>query len=265
MGSAEQPLPVQTVPSWRDLAGLEHGFFTRRGGVSTGAFAELNLSFNVGDTAAFVSQNWSRVRSHVGPGIGLVTMNQVHGARVAVVSSRRAQPEEADAMVSTAPGVGLGILTADCVPILLVAPGAGVVAAVHAGWRGTVGGVAVATIREILLRSDAAATGILAALGPAIGPCCYEVDESIVNGLESRWGAMPSAVRRYVRDGEPKARLDLRSANAALLTEAGLEPDAIIQVGGCTSCGSRELFSHRSAAVAGTATGRQLSFIGWSG
>jgi len=264
VGCSHQLLPVHTVPAWHGITGLEHGFFTRHGGVSAGNFAELNLSSKVGDEPAAVAENWARIRSHLGDRLELVTMNQVHGAHVAFVSSPVAAPEQADAMVSNVPRVGLGVLTADCVPILLVAPRSRLVAAVHAGWRGTVAGVVVAAVRQMLQSSDTRPAEVCAALGPAIGPCCYEVDESIVHALEAKWGAMPTAVRRYIRDGEPKARLDLRSANRRLLIDAGLEADSITRIGGCTSCGPSEFFSYRAATIAGrVTTGRQLSYIGW--
>jgi YfiH family protein len=259
-------LPILTAPGWHEIAHLEHGFFGRRGGASSGEFAELNLSRRVGDTPEAVSQNWQRVRSHVGHGFEFVTMNQVHGARVVEIASLATDPGEADAVISTIPRAGLCVLTADCVPILLVAPRAHLVAAVHAGWRGTVAGVARATVSRMIETSDLRPNDIRAALGPAIGSCCYEVDVSIVDDLESRWGRMPSAVRRYVRDGTTKARLDLRTANVRQLTDAGLNADAITVVGGCTSCHSSNHFSHRLASTVGGpgVTGRQLSFIGWS-
>jgi hypothetical protein len=192
-------------------------------------------------------------------------MNQVHGARVVEIPSPATDPGDADAMITTVSRVGLCVLTADCVPILLVAPRARLVGVVHAGWRGTVAGVTRAAVTRLLEISDTQPGEIRAALGPAIGPCCYEVDASIAEEIEARWGLMP-AVRRYLRNGTPKARLDLRAVNVKQLTLAGLNSAAIATVGDCTCCNSVSHFSHRAATShqgAGV-TGRQLSFIGWS-
>ncbi len=265
MTGSSRLLPVLTAPRWHQIPQLEHGFFTRQGGVSAGDFAELNFSFKVGDAPGAVTENWARARSHFGGRLDLITMNQVHGARVIEVDSPVDDPEEADAMITSNPGAGLSVLTADCVPLLMVAPRARLVASAHAGWRGTLAGVALETVTRMTQRSNLHPAEIRAALGPSIGPCCYEVDASIADEIESRWGAMPTAVRRYVLDGSSKARLDLRAVNIALLMRTGLSRDAIDLIGGCTACDSR-FFSHRRATrTRGTgATGRQLSFIGWS-
>jgi len=261
------PIPLLIVPAWQQLPGLEHGFCTRRGGMSTGAWAELNLSSKVGDVASVVADNWGRVRSHVGGRLEFVTMDQVHGARVFEVAAAGAEPGGADALISAVAGQGLCVLTADCVPILLLSPQARAVAAIHAGWRGTVAGIVVAALAAMARRWHVRPNQVWAALGPAVGPCCYEVDGRIIDDLESRWGSMPGAIRRYERDGVSKAKLDLRAANSKLLENAGVDVHEIRQAGGCTSCESSEFFSHRQATRSDPAgvTGRQLSFIGWAG
>jgi len=258
------PLSPFRAP-WPTLPGLIHGFLGRRGGVSGGRYASLNLSYRVGDEPAAVDENWKQVRDHVASGLDLVTMRQVHGIDIVEVSPGVAV-DEADGMITTSTGIGLCVLTADCVPILLLAPGAHAVAAVHAGWRGTTSGI----VHEVLdrLKSDyaVAASDVYVALGPAIGPCCFEVGAEIVDHLERRWGQMPGAVRRYSRDGVAKARLDLHAANKELLLQAGVEPRRLSTVGGCTRCRSDEYYSHRGATMSssGAVTGRQLSFIGWA-
>lgn len=266
MAEPLQRLPILTVPAWRRISGLEHGFCTRRGGVSGGPWAELNFSFKVGDAPADVERNWDRLRAHVDGRLRFVTMDQVHGARVLEVTAPDAAREEADAMISALPGAGLCVLTADCVPIILVSPQARLAAVVHAGWRGTVANVVVAALIQMLKRSDGRPAEVSAALGPAVGPCCYEVDASIADEIESRWGVMPGAARRYERDRIAKARLDLRAVNTKLLVDAGLDRQAIWQIGGCTACGSSEFFSHRAATAVDAVgrTGRQLSFVGWA-
>lgn len=262
MPSSAAP-PALQVAAWQRVPHLVHGFFGRRGGGSSGGYSSLNLSYAVGDNVAVVDGNWARVRACEGEAIAFATMKQVHGAHVAEVGA--AGPVgEADAMLTSAPGVGLCVLTADCVPLLIVAPGAHAVAAVHAGWRGTLAGVAVRTLRSLAATYAVEAGDVHVALGPAVGRCCYEVDAAIADDLEGRWQTAAEALHRYTRDGEAKAKLDLRRANAAMLVEAGVAPDRISFVGGCTCCEIDEFFSHRAAVKSGETTGRQLSFIGWS-
>ena len=252
-------LPRLTVPAWeKTIPGLLHGFLGRGGGVSVAVFAELNLSVRVGDADGAVRENWRRVRHMVGDEMQVATMRQVHGAEVATVSPAASDAGEADALVAQEPGVVLSVLTADCVPLLLVAPREHVVAAVHAGWRGTLGGVAVRTIEHLTTRFGVDPAGLYAALGPAIGSCCFEVDREIAESMQARWGDVPDAV--LPGKHKAKAYLDLRRANAALLTRAGVSVDRIVSVGPCTRCATHQYFSHRAA---GGTTGRQLSFIGW--
>jgi len=247
---------VARVPAWDAIPNLAHGFLGRRGGVSSGPFAELNLSERVGDRAPAVRENWRRATAEAG-GMRRALMLQVHGDRVVTVDAAATDAGEADAMVTSALTTALGVLTADCVPILLVAPRHHVVAAVHAGWRGTLAGVAQRAVQHIAQAFGTPVTEVRAALGPAIGGCCYEVDRGIADALEHAWGPIPDAVRR--RTGH-KATLDLRRANAAILQRAGVRPTDIVSVGPCTRCAASAYFSYRAAKGP---TGRQWSFIGW--
>jgi YfiH family protein len=162
---------------------------------------------------------------------------------------------EADGMLTTACGVGLAVLTADCVPLLAHAPAYGAVLAVHAGWRGSVGGVAAAALELAEQELGVRPGEWQVALGPSIGGCCYEVEADIGRQLVARWGAMPDAWQAAGRHGQ----LDLRRANRAILVACGVSPEAIVDVGPCTRCAAADFFSHRGAA--GQA-GRQLSLIG---
>lgn len=262
MPSSAAP-PALQVAAWQRVPHLVHGFFGRRGGGSSGSYSSLNLSYAVGDNVAAVDENWARVRDRGGAAIAFATMRQVHGAHVAEVGAA-GSVGEADAMLTSAAGVGLCVLTADCVPLLIVAPGAHAVAAVHAGWRGTLAGVAAQALRSLAVTYAVEAGNVHVALGPAVGRCCYEVDAAIADDLEGRWHTAGEALQRYTLDGEAKAKLDLRRANVAILVEAGVAPDRISVVGGCTCCEVDQYFSHRAAAKSGGTTGRQLSFIGWS-
>lgn len=257
MNAVGQPPPVLQVSGWERMSGLLHGFYGRRGGVSRTPYATLNVSRRSGDAPESVRENWHRVSAAVGGTVRFVTMTQVHGDRVVIVDGGSPDVGEADAMVSRLPGLALSVLTADCVPILLVAPAARVVAAVHAGWRGTLHGIVTRTV-ERMRDLGVEAAGIRAALGPTIGGCCYEVDRSIVDELDAAWGAVEDAARPG--RSAAKAMLDLRAVNVALLRRAGVAGEQIELVGPCTKCAVTDYFSHRAA---GTATGRQLSFVGW--
>jgi YfiH family protein len=249
-------LPALRVPAWETIPNLVHGFLGRSGGVSGGPFAELNLSYRVGDRSETVRENWRRARAETG-GLRCAHMLQVHGDRVATIDAAATDAGEADAMVTSVPATALGVLTADCVPILLVAPRHHVVAAVHAGWRGTLAGVAQRTVRHITQAVGVPVTELRAALGPAIGGCCYEIDRDIADAVEHAWGPMPDAI--HSGTGR-KAMLDLRRANAAILQRTGVRPASIVCVGPCTRCARTTYFSHRAAQGP---TGRQWSFIGW--
>jgi YfiH family protein len=258
------PLPALRVPGWDQIPGLVAAFCGRQGGTSRGPFATLNLSARVGDDPAAVQRNWQRVTAAVGGGMRFVTMSQVHGADIATVEDTTRDVGAADAMVSCATSVALGVLTADCVPVLLVAPRERVVAAVHAGWRGTLAGIAARTLRHLREHYGVAAPAVRAALGPAIGACCYEVDATVADALEQRWGTLHQAIYRGAPTAAAKAHVDLRRVNRAQLVAAGMRSDAIVEVGPCTRCAATEYFSYRGAARAGGAdTGRQLSCIGW--
>jgi YfiH family protein len=248
-------LPILLNPHWHRIPQLMHGFCGRRGGASRGDFGELNLSLRVGDDPQCVRENWRRLAAAV-PGVRFVTMRQHHGLTVAHVDENVSEPPDADALVTRCTAVALCILTADCVPILLAAPEHGVIAAVHAGWRGTLLGIAQRAVAEMHESFGINPAEIEAALGPAIDGPCYEVERHIADELEQRWGAMPDAI---ASEGG-KSRIDLRCANATILAASGVPPSHIIRVGPCTRCAGEEYFSYRGAAGR---TGRQVSFIGW--
>jgi YfiH family protein len=247
------------VPEWETYPGLLHGFIGRGGGRSVGPYAGLNVSLRVGDEAQSVQNNICDIKHAVGIHDGrIVTMNQVHGDGIVEVTDKtRKEAGEADAMLTRERETYLGILTADCVPILLIAPKRKVVAVVHAGWRGTLAGIAARTVRRFQEKYDIAAADIEVALGPSIGACCYEVQDDVAEPLLAQWGARAeSSLER--RDG--KHFLDLRRLNREILTDAGISRGCIFEIGPCTSCATEEFFSYRRE---GAETGRQLSFIGW--
>jgi YfiH family protein len=159
------------------LPGLRHGFMTREGGVSEGLYASLNCGYGSNDEAARVAENRRRAAARLAlPATALVTAYQTHSTRVADVTEPHAADEapEVDAMVTDRPGIALGILTADCAPVLLADAGARVIGAAHAGWRGALSGIVEETI-EAMERKGARRARIVAAIGPCIGAGSYEV------------------------------------------------------------------------------------------
>lgn len=232
------------------LAAFRHGFTTRDGGVSPPPWDRLNLGGAVGDDPARVAENWRLLEGATG--LRFARVRQVHGARV-LRADRPCDPgEEADAVVSTAAGVAACVSVADCVPILLADPESGAVAAVHAGWRGTLARVAAAAVDALEREAGAPPARLLAAIGPSIGPCCYEVSDDVARQFADRWSAAAPAA------GAGRPHVDLWAANGAVLAEAGVDPRRTHLLGRCTSCERELFFSHRRDAGR---TGRQMAFI----
>jgi len=262
-GSGGWALPLLVSPLLESpLAdGFTHGFTTRAGGVSAPPFDALNLGGKWGDDPANVAEN----RRRLGRALGRpIIARQVHGAVVARVRAGD-QPEaiarlEADALCSDAPGVTLGIFVADCIPALLADPRTGAFAAVHAGWRGTVAGVLPAAVRSLATELGARPEDLRIALGPAIGPCCFEVGGEVVAAFLSLF---PDARDRGVvlpspRGAAGKSNIDLKAANCLLLERAGVSPEAIDAGPECTHCDRARFFSFRRD---GSSTGQQMGVI----
>ena len=248
------------VPQWEKYQTLLHGFMGRRGGKSVGPYAGLNVSYRVGDDAKIVSQNVCDMKLAVGIHDGrIITMKQIHGDQIIDVKDRKVKEAgEGDGMKTREKEAFLGILTADCVPILFVVREKGIVAVVHAGWRGTLAGIAPKMVRLLENEHGVSPGAIEAALGPAIGPCCYEVQQDVSRPLVERWGKIAELC---VEHRESKIFLDLRRLNRAILEQAGVPSRQIFVVGPCTSCAAEDFFSYRRERKE---TGRQISFIGWA-
>jgi polyphenol oxidase len=248
------------VPQWENYQGLLHGFMGRRGGRSAAPYAGLNTSYRVGDDPKVVSQNVCDVKLAAGIHDGrVVTMRQVHGNHIVEVKDKKLKEAgEADGLISGEADLYLAVLTADCVPLLFVAPEQKLVAAVHAGWRGTLAGIADKTVRLFKSHYDVEANDLEVALGPSIGVCCYEVKDDVTVPLMKRWGSVttPSI---SVRQG--KSFINLRRLNRDILRACGVPGRQLYQVGPCTSCAAEEFFSYRRERCE---TGRQMSLIGWA-
>ncbi len=234
------------------LHAFPHGFTTRPGGVSPAPWDGLNLGSAVGDAPERVEANWRRLEAETG--LGFARVRQVHGARVVRADAPGAPAEEADAVVSLRPGVAACVSVADCVPVLLADPATGAVAAVHAGWRGTLARAAAEGVRALSREAGAPPERLLAAVGPSIGPCCYQVSPELVERFRAELG--PGLAGATGADGAP--RLDLWAANRRVLEDAGVLPERIEVLGRCTACERDLFFSHRRDAGR---TGRQVAFI----
>ncbi|WP_067931557.1 peptidoglycan editing factor PgeF [Alicyclobacillus kakegawensis] len=257
--------PIWLEPSGWRAAGAHAAFSFRLGGVSQGPFASLNAGGHVGDDASAVTANRAKIAAHLSVPVHDIAMaEQVHGSRVALVGEdwlelapqQRVPFAATDALVTHVRGIALGILTADCVPVLFFDPVQRVVAAAHSGWRGTVEGISSRVVKTMVEVYGCRAQNVRAVLGPAIRRCCYEVDESVAGAFIDRFGRAHATIR----PGRPgKFLLDLPSCIRKDLLEAGVSPHHLQDTGVCTACRNDVLFSYRAD---GGRTGRQLAVVG---
>jgi YfiH family protein len=236
--------------SSRLLAGFPHGFTTREGGLSRGPFRSLNLGAEVGDDPERVVQNWERLA--LATGLAFARVKQVHGCRVVDARAGEAPSREADAVTTAVPGVAACVSVADCAPVLIADPRSGAVAAVHAGWRGTIARAAAEGVRALVDRHGAHPAELLAAIGPSIGPCCFEVSRDLAVRFRDELGPATGNPRRN------DSRADLWRGNERVLREAGLTRRSIDVLARCTSCEEAVFFSHRRDQGR---TGRHVAFI----
>ena len=260
--TAPIPDPDWLQPDWH-REGVQALMTTRRGGVSTGTFASMNLRDGLGDDASAVAHNLARLASAVGA--PLVRLNQVHGARVVRLTSADAAPgapqHDADACFTTEPGVVCSIQVADCLPVLFAAPGA--VAAAHAGWRGLAAGVLESTLSALCDASGCAAHQVAAWLGPCIGPRRFEVGADVLQAF----GVSPAASLDAMAPGAPppSARFAPIKAGKWWADLPGLARDrlsarGVRDVSGgtwCTASDASRFFSFRRDGV----TGRMVAAV----
>jgi polyphenol oxidase len=212
------------IPQWQSIPGLVHGFGRRDN-----------------DTARELLSSGR-----------LFLLKQVHGTALAAPPWEA--PPEADASATSAGGQILGIKTADCLPLLFVDPARRIAAAAHAGWRGTAAGVALRVL-DWLGRQGVHPSGIQVALGPCIGPCCYEVGDELRAHFAAKDGPF------FTPGAHGKPHLDLRGVNEAQLVAAGVAPANIVRVNDCTRCHPQQYYSYRRE---GPAAGRMISYVGWT-
>jgi YfiH family protein len=241
------------------LAGIPHGFLGRIGGVSTGIHAGLNVGIGSDDDAAAVIENRARAVAAVQPGARLLSPYQVHSADCVTVVTPFADDARphADALVTDRPGLALGIVTADCAPVLLADVQAGVIGAAHAGWKGALGGVTDATI-QAMEALGAQRDRIAAAIGPCIARASYEVDE----GFARRFEADDPANERFFAEGRAgHFQFDLEAYVAHRIAAAGVTRVAMLGLD--TYADEARFFSFRRATHRGEpGYGRQISIIG---
>jgi YfiH family protein len=259
---------VVKVPGWERYAWLRHGFSTRQGGVSRvyggGEHGDLNLGFTGDDDPDAVRENRRRFAAEAGrddQDFPLIAVRQVHGTEVKVVREGETGLVdqggrgliEADGLMTAAAGVILAVQVADCVPVLVVDTRQRVVAALHAGWRGTVAGMVARAVDKMEREFGSEPDDMIAAVGPSIGPCCYEVGEEVRAAFEEAYGDPEGLFRGR--------NLNLWEANRR---QFGLPPGAVSIVGECTGCtlladGRRKYFSHR---MEHGFTGRAMGVVG---
>lgn len=241
---------------------MDHGFSTRKGGWSRGVYSQLNLGFFCGDEAETVALNRKLFFHlfHVKPE-QVFTVRQVHGDRVLVVDRLEdadlwedpVKLPEADGLIIARSGTAVATVHADCVPIILVDVEKRVVAAVHAGWRGTLRGIARVAVGEMQKAFNSKPADLVAAIGPSIGECCFEVLPELYKKFREKF-------TEFSGFGAPQPQktvcLDLPLLNKEVLVQSGLSPQRVDVSGLCTSCRPEEFFSYRRE---GGETGRHLS------
>ena len=241
-----------TADGFEAAGGVAHGFSTRLGGVSEGIYATLNLGMNRGDAPDRVRENYRRFCAAVGADReGLVFSSQVHSDVVRTVTSAdrgkgldRKTDYDADGLITDVPGLGLTVFGADCLPILLYDPVRRVVAAVHAGWRGTALGIVERAVEKMTGHYGCRPADILAAIGPGIDRCCFETHEDVPNAMTEALGAAALRFIEVLPTG--KFRVDLKGLNTVRLEHAGVLSGHIAVSDACTVCRSDKYWSHRA-------------------
>lgn len=238
--------------------GAEHGFTTRSGGVSRGAYASLNLGLSSGDDRGAVEHNRDILLSHLGVSRDSVcAFHQVHGDRVLVARPTWFE-EEADAAVTDRPDLVLVVSAADCFPVLFHDPVTGAVGAAHCGWRGTAARLAENVVATMLREYGARPSDLRVAVGPGIRGTCYQVSAEVADRFVA--AGFPAEVATAEPTGADPTTylLDLEAAIASSLSATGVQQDNVQWLGRCTHCEPTEFFSHRRDAGR---TGRLWAFV----
>lgn len=243
---------------------IPHGFSTRLGGVSPAPWDSLNLGVNRGDEPERVAENYRRFCSAIGTdSAAVVKHHQIHSTQVRPVTKTHILPPqlpttlEGDGLITDEPGLCLTVFSADCIPLLFFDPKRKVIAAAHAGWKGTALGIAAQTVKQMINEYHCCPSDILAAIGPGISRCCFETHQDV-----------PDSLREYLgSDAEPlihplsqtgKYLVDLKGSNHLWLSRSGLLPEHIAVSDACTACDPNSFWSHRRL---GTLRGSMAAMI----
>ncbi len=242
----------RTADRFLAAGGVVHGFSTRYGGVSQGVWASLNLGLNRGDDPAHVRENYRSFLTAVGASeTHIVMSSQVHESHIQAVTEADGKkdlydpvPFRADGLITDRPWVGLVIFSADCLPVLLYDPVKRVIAAVHAGWRGTVARIAPKAVEKMAADYGCRREDILAAIGPGISACHFETRADVPAAV--RAVLPPVQAKACIQDhGDGTYHVDLKGVNRALLLNAGLPEGNITVDPDCTACDTSKYWSHR--------------------
>lgn len=230
-----------------------HGISTRHGGVSKGVFGTLNLGLHVDDDLNDVRRNrdifFEGLELPKGQG---TTCQQVHGSKVVKINKAQAGSgmykfeesiKDADALITNEPSIPLMLFFADCTPILIADPVQKAIGVAHGGWRGTVASIAARTVEQMVKEYGSKPENLLAGIGPAIGPCCYEVGTEVIKQFRD---AFPDFYDKIIIDEKGGQHLNLWKANELQLKKAGIKPENIDVAGVCTACNHRQFFSYRA-------------------
>ena len=234
-------------------AGLNHFVSLRKGGISKGKYSSLNLGLHTGDEKSNVLRNRELLAKTMGFSVDdFVFAGQVHSDQIAIVGNAERGSgvweadsciHETDAMITNQAGICLMVLVADCVPVLLYDPKKRVIAAIHAGRKGTESLIVLKTVDRMKQQYGCSAKDILAGIGPSIGPCCYEVEDKVAGQFSQSLEQFEGLVLRQQEGHKP--HLDLWKANQLQLLASGILPESIETAGICTQCNEQDYFSYR--------------------
>ncbi len=249
--------------------GLIHGFTTRMGGISRGQYSAMNLSFNTGDNPETVRDNYKIICSELGINPeNLVLSRQTHTANIRIVTKddcgkgvfRDFDYNDIDALITNVPEVALVTHSADCCLLAFYDPVKRVIAAAHAGWRGTVGQISLKTVKKMQTEFGCEPADIILGLAPSIGSCCYEVDDPVYNEFIKL--EYLQIERVFTPKGNGKYMLDLWEANRQILLHSGISDKNIDITDLCTNCHSFAFHSHRATAGRRGVNGLIIQLLG---
>jgi len=254
-----------TFPSFEKTGILRHAFSTRLGGVSTGMYSTMNLSFSNGDNLSSVKENFMRICNTIGVDFRkCVVSKQTHTVNLRVVDesdvgkgvTRDRDYDDVDGLVTNIPGVVLVTQFADCVPLLFCDPINKVIAASHAGWRGTVGKIGALTVQKMHDVFGSNPQDIIVGIAPSIMQCCFEVDEPVYKEFCNLGTVNTEDICEH-KDNN-KYNIDLQKTNKIILENAGIKPENITVTDLCTKCHADIFHSHRAT---GGKRGNLAAFI----